>query len=572
MKAPFSSLLILLINFTVCAQSIRLKIADSEYNNMNYSEAIRYYAEYLSSHPDDSSVNKKIAVCYRMTGGLKNAKPYYCKLIKLGDNDPYNYLYYAQALAQNLKYDSAAIWYTRFSIVKPRDKRGKRMAEAYNNIAIFYTDTLYYKIKPVSFNSPQSDFSPAYFKNGLVYLSNRSKGSGEKFPAEEKKTNFLTYYFFDFADSSVKNFIPGIASKLNEGPATFNAEQNVIFFTQNNDFKAGKNKSGRTTLQIYSANLKNGKWGKFEKLPFEKDEYSYGHPALNKNNTLLYFISDMPGGYGGTDIYVCEYKNGIWGTPANLGPIINTEGNEMFPFVDEMDNLYFASDGHPGLGGLDIFKATPENGTYKEVKNIGSPVNSNDDDFGWIIDKRNNTGYFCSNRPGGAGNDDIYSFKFNSPSIELSLVDKTNEQPVDSALVELFSNQDSIKTFVTALNGSCTINYDAKKNYELQITKKGYLPYYFKFSSEILPDMEEIRVPLSSNVDCSLQGMAVKDDGKEPVAGANIILLNLATGKVAKVITGNDGKYRFNLRPNFKYNLSVDIPDKNFISPVLNIS
>ena len=175
---------------------------------------------------------------------------------------------------------------------------------------------------------------------------------------------------------------------------TFTKDQSFIVFTRNNSSKgkSGKSSDGVKKLKLYSSANKDGKWVDIQEVPFNSNEYSVGHPAFSADNTKMYFVSDMPGGYGGTDIYVVEFNNGQWGTPVNMGKEINTEGNEMFPFAAEDENLYFSSDGHEGIGGLDVFVAELKDGiAYKGVQNAGAPINSEKDDFGFITDKNRTT-------------------------------------------------------------------------------------------------------------------------------------------------------------------------------------
>jgi hypothetical protein len=195
-------------------------------------------------------------------------------------------------------------------------------------------------------------------------------------------------------------------TKYHDGPVCFTEDEGTTYFTRNNYKVQGAfNKWGKSSdnvikLKMYEAKVNGDKWTDIKDFAYNNDEYSVGHPALSKGDSLLYFVSDMPGGYGGTDLYVCKREGSSWGSPENLGPEVNTEGDEMFPYVDSYNDLYFASDGHGGLGGLDVFKVKGSIGEWGKVKNIGSPINSAYDDFGFVYEKDRSKGFFTSDRPG----------------------------------------------------------------------------------------------------------------------------------------------------------------------------
>eukprot|EP01098_Paradermamoeba_levis_P015202 TRINITY_DN7581_c0_g1_i1.p1 TRINITY_DN7581_c0_g1~~TRINITY_DN7581_c0_g1_i1.p1 ORF type:complete len:334 (+),score=-11.34 TRINITY_DN7581_c0_g1_i1:307-1308(+) len=332
--------------------------------------------------------------------------------------------------------------YSQYGEKQGQDLRGRRFTVSYMDMSRFYQDSSSYRLYNLPINSRQADFSPMYYKGGIVFVSARDESGVVKRVFNWNQTPFLDLYFHPDTNQlrvpgadltrSVNSAVLGggsdpktagnevvadaqplskaeifsrtLNTKYHEGPMTFTKDQNYIVFTRNNTSKgkAGKSSDGVKKLKLYSSVNKNGKWVDIQEVPFNSNEYSVGHPAFSADNTKMYFASDMPGGYGGTDIYVVEFNNGQWGTPVNMGKEINTEGNEMFPYASEGDDLYFSSDGHEGLGGLDVFVAELKDGiAYKGVQNLGAPINSEKDDFGFITDKNRTTGFVSSNRKKG---------------------------------------------------------------------------------------------------------------------------------------------------------------------------
>ncbi|GAL73038.1 outer membrane lipoprotein omp16 precursor [Jejuia pallidilutea] len=265
-------------------------------------------------------------------------------------------------------------------------------------------------------------------------------------------------------------------------------------FQRNNydDKKLGKDRNGISNLKIYKASLVDGEWTNIKELPFNDDNYSVGHPTLNKDETKLYFASDMPGGLGGSDIYYVDInKNNGYGMPQNAGNIINTKRNELFPFINTEDILFFSSDGHLGLGLLDIFATVyDEEGTLTDVVNLGIPVNSNKDDFSFFMNTDGITGYFASNRDGGVGDDDIYAYN-RIPRLKLdgTVKDIINNTPVENAIVTLLDTDGNKIAYVeTDKNGEYYINIDRDTDYLVTANKDGYPQYETSVTTKGLDD------------------------------------------------------------------------------------
>ena len=270
-------------------------------------------------------------------------------------------------------------------------------------------------INVLNINSKYSDYAPCFYKDELVFSSSRSTNSFLKIVDDLNNQPFLDLYRTTKEEKKSIIRLNGVVnSKFHESSPAFSPDGKIVYFTSNNyvDQKSGTNTEGKVLLKTYRAFYKaDGEWEDIEELPFNSDEYSVAHPAVSPDGRFLFFASDMPGSLGKSDLYVVDiHPDGTFGTPLNLGDAINTEGRETFPYISDKGNLFFASDGHVGLGGLDIFKVMPDLYGRLQVYNVGEPINSEDDDFTFIINEKKKVGYFASNRKGGEGDDDIYGF------------------------------------------------------------------------------------------------------------------------------------------------------------------
>jgi hypothetical protein len=285
---------------------------------------------------------------------------------------------------------------------------------------LFFFLTIYaqeetYSVKKTPFSTEEYDeFSPVYYNGGLVFSSNRASKVIRY--STQQGENFFNIYYIDTSlqnNKYVKPFSNSLTTRFNDGPVTFNKNRDTIFYSRNLVVDGGaKNWTGsRNKLGLFTAVLKGKKWTGIKELRFNSDSYNITTPCLSPDGKKLYFASDRPDGYGGSDLYVCEWTNGYWGNPVNLGPVINTEGNEAYPFVNQAGELFFSSDGHPGLGGRDIYFSKFIDSEWIIPIGLDAPVNSESNDFGFISDEILSEGFFTSDRE---NSNDIYSFKTNT--------------------------------------------------------------------------------------------------------------------------------------------------------------
>jgi len=391
----------------------------------NYSAAIILLDKAYQNGKGDTrrETAQLLAECYRRQNNMEKAKEWYLKAITLGNKEPLNIFYLACCLRSCGDYIQAKTTFLKYDSISPGDNRGKINA-AFCDSAIACQ-----KRKPVfeiwnakELNSPQSDFAAILENEQVFFVSDRISGkSGVTYGWTGN--SYLRIYqsaILQHDSNSIifKDPIQGpeaLNQSWHDGPLCFNKTMDEAFINRTvvrND--KGRRDTGliRThLLKIYNAVKKDGNWTKPESFFLNSDTYSVGHPALSSNGNTLYFVSDMEGGYGGTDIWSCSRNENRWSKPVNLGKTVNTPGNEMFPYPAGNDELYLASDGHPGFGGLDIFVAKRRGEIWEIPLNLGQPMNSSWDDFAFDQWHGDITGTFSSNRPGGCGSDDIYCFK-----------------------------------------------------------------------------------------------------------------------------------------------------------------
>ena len=355
-------------------------------------------------------------------------------------------------------------------------------------------------------------------------------------------------------------------TKYHEGPVCFSADGRRMIFTRNNYVPGtgiGKDNEGTTRLKLFIAELNGTQWSadKGTEMSFNSDQYSCAHPTLSPDGSKLYFASDMPGGFGGMDLYVANRSGNGYSNPVNLGPSINTEGDDMFPFMDQMGSLYFASNGQPGMGGLDIFSADGEGTSWSGITNLGSPINTHKDDFGYVLDNSGEWGYLASNRnERRVGDDDIYSFKRCVIKMTGIVVDKYTEEPIGGATVKLEEFGKGLGTVKTGNDGKFSYNVGCNRDYKVCGSKEGYGDAVCKSirsgSDARIPLF--VKVPLEKGVvksPCTLSGIVVDKSTRQPIANANVKITSFKD--LLTIRTDGAGRFSMEAEPNVTYNLTA---------------
>lgn len=529
----------LLIPHESFSQKLTVKLADKSFEEFAFVEAIGLYEFAYEKDTTDNYVVKRLADANRNVGNTEEVERWLKKLIDRKVAEPEDLFNYSQALKSNGKYLPAEQWLKAYSELRPEDGRVNIQVSLLEYIQFLMRDSANYEILNTAINTPGSEMGAAFLGDKLVF-SSTSIGSK---PGATYKWNELPYLNLYSATigpygdlSSPEAFAPKLKTAYHDGPVSFDEKTGTIYLTRNNTVKGktGKSREGIVNLKLFIGKLENGVWNLTGGFRYNSDEYSLGHPAIDASGTILYFASDMPGGYGKSDLYFSVFANGQWSKPLNLGPKINTEGNEFFPFVSKDGVLYFASDGHGGLGGLDVFFSVPERGIFNSIENMGTPTNSPKDDFGLALDSTGMKGYFTSNRPAGKGNDDLYFLKIKRvPVIIRGVVkDRDSRDILAGATISVIDeNGNLIRSGTTPSDGEFEFEVNKGQQYTLKVTKEYYAETEKTIGTATLRPNDEVysELFLEEQIDESELGPAPKnmeeEDG-EPLQVVEIEYIN----------------------------------------------
>lgn len=445
------------------AQIKQKEKAADEIESYAYYEAIETYGNLVKKGYSDARIFKDLGNANYFNARYEQAVSWYKRYFRLKnvEMDTEAMYRYAQSLKSKGEYAAAEVWMQKLGQINTGDARVEKFKDQQDYLQKIKDLSGRYTIKNLAINSSESDFAPSFHGENLVFATARDTGTVMRKVNGWTNKAFSDLYIvkprmngkFTYPDklSDVLN------QKTHETTTAFSKDGKTIYFTRNNSErgKFSRDQNGVSRLKIYRAEMKDGEWTDITELPFNGDGYSVAHPALSADGRKLYFASDMKGSLGKSDLFVVDIlADGNFGTPKNLGPKINTESRETFPYISSKNILYFASDGHPGLGGLDIFAADLTKPDNFQVRNVGKPINSLEDDFTYIIDETTKKGFFASNRRGGRGGDDIYAFTenetvdYNCRTVAINGVikDGKTDEPVANALVVVFDDQSNIVT------------------------------------------------------------------------------------------------------------------------------
>ena len=507
MKTIYSILFTLIFCLGSFGQISKLAKADKKYDKFSYIDAIEIYEKVAEKGIKSVDLFQKLGNAFYFNGELTKASKWYGALFALQQEvEPEYYFRYAQALKAEGNYEKANQFMDIF-LTKTNDTRGKLYAEKKDYLIKIDSVSGKYLMDTTSINSEFYDYGPSFYEENIVFTSSRSEGNLYAKIHDWTKQNFTDLFIAPLNTEGklgkVTNFSNEINTKFNESSPVFTKDGKTMYFTRNNYNDGKKRKSDDKIImeKIYKAELVNGKWTNIKELPFCSDNYKTAHPALSPDEKTLYFASNMPGSYGNSDLYkVSIDKYGNFGTPENLGPTINTEGRETFPFIDNNNHLFFASDGHPGLGGLDIFEAIINENSVEKPINIGKPINSSKDDFGYIINNKN-FGFFSSNREGGLGFDDIYSFKICMQNVQGIVSDSDTNEILSNAKVFLFDeNMNLISETTTSEKGLYLFKIQCNKKYIIRVTKEEYTTTEKNITSNSQLNDIELDISLKRNI------------------------------------------------------------------------
>ena len=497
------SIFLLLTSFTIefaQAQTKNRKLvkADIAFENEEYIKAADLYKKAYKKTKNKAikaEIIFKQAECYRKSLNYKRAASFYKRAIRAKYPDVIVYLHYADILKIQENYETAIKYYNEYSKLNPTDVRGEIGKKSCEFAQKWLKNPTRYVVKPLSvLNSKNSDFSPSFGNsdyNEIYFTSSREGGLSEDID-ERTGENYTDIYVSKLQKSgkwSAPALLPSPINSGNahEGSSNLNSRGNRMYFTK---CSAEDKKINNCSICVSS---KKGKlWGDPQQLQIDIDSgITIGHPSVleSEDNFVLVFSANMSGGYGGNDLWIStKEKRNAWSTPVNLGPAVNTPGDEQFPFLHESGDLYFASNGHAGMGGLDIFVANKdENDIYSVVSNLKFPINSASDDFGIIVERSSERGYLTSNRKGGKGGDDIYQFEL--PKLEFdvkgTITDSKTGEILTAVSVQITSS-DSLKYTVISDNTGLYRKSDIQPitTYDLFIEHEGYLNKTASFTTQ----------------------------------------------------------------------------------------
>jgi outer membrane protein OmpA-like peptidoglycan-associated protein len=497
-------LLTFILFATAATGFAQIKKANKLYNLYDYSQAIPYYLKAVKSKKKETQKEAtfKLAESYRMVNNASEARSWYKRSLQYNDVAPINYFYLGQAARTLQEYKDAEQAFRKYAALVPDDLRG----ELYAGYCALMED--WEELEPSAevkntknINSKYADFGPAFYKDGVVFASDRNPSL-----IEEHRYGWTNYNYLNLYMSTPKYFEDfwgdmgspaAMSSQFNQsfhdGPAFFTQDNNKMFLTRTNKKSGDKGEEGIITflLKIFYTVIKDGKT-EFKAFPYNSEQYSVGHPTVSADGNTMIFVSDMSGSTGGTDLYKSIFTDGSWSTPVNLGETLNTIGNEGFPTLVNDTLLYFSSDGHPGYGGQDIFVSHMIEGEWSGPQNLYAPINSSYDDFSIAVSSDLSSGFFSSNRPGGLGSDDIYAFRNAKPSVKAIPViakakisplsmkgfvkDKTSGKPLGGAMVFVLNTKtNKVKVLETGTDGIFTLPAEKDVLYISKAVKPDYM-------------------------------------------------------------------------------------------------
>jgi len=474
---------------SACSNAL-IKAGDKAVDNLSYSQAIEKYEKALNGQPDNINLKTKLANAHRLQNNPVASEKYYQEVADSVGLPAQEQLHFAQVLMKNKKYDEAKSYLESYLNDNPTDVLASDLLASIDNINELKEDTSAYILSDLPLDFLVSMYGPSKYGNGIIV-------SGETEIISAKSTNPWTgYSFLDMfylekdSDGNWKipvTFTDNLNGPFHDGTATFSKDQNTIIYTRSamrNEKKRLLNEENENQFFLYTSKKEDGEWSDPEKLSFNNVDYSIGHPSLSEDGSTLYFSSDMPGGYGGSDLYKSTYDGSNWSQPVNLGSSINTPANEVFPHVDKKNKLYFSSEGHRTLGGLDVFVSEQVAGVWSSPINLAYPLNSSRDDFAILVNEDDTTGFVSSNR---SGIDMVYSYQRIPAIFVLKGIakNKAGDLPIEDVTITLINFTDGdTAIYTTDETGSFRFSLLPEKKYKVIGEKEGFFTLTEEFETD----------------------------------------------------------------------------------------
>ncbi len=560
------TLLLLCAGTAVFAQSGQMGKGDAAFDRMYYPAAIKAYEKVLKKETENVKAMEKLAEAYRKVGNTQKAEMYYGMASRNAASSPSTKFWYGQMLKSNGKTEEAKKAFEAYEKTGDNRDRAAKALLGLEASAKIKADSGRYSIGKVNFNSVQSDFGPTFYNSGLIFASSRNRGFRIR-PINLRNNNLFYDLYMVGPDPKTgamgePSYLKGkVNTRFHDGPAVIGPENDIMYFTRSNfiNGKLKKDAKGVNNLKILTAKPSAGKWIDIQVLPFNSDEYSCGHPAISADGQVLVFTSDMPGGKGGSDLWMVRKSGESWGKPENLGANVNSSGDESFPHFLGNDILFFSSNGHNGLGGLDVFSSQKQGSTWSVAENAGYPLNSSMDDFGVMWIKGKTSGYLSSNRSSGAGEDDIYTFT-RRMSIDGQIVDSRTRKPVPGAKVTVMDVNNKISVYKADAEGKFRHYAEWGKDYFVTVDMEEYKTRKEKLSTKTSSPTEDLKsiIDIERELVYSAYGIVKDSETGQPISGAEVRVIG--EGPERTVSTDASGKYFTTLEPENDYNLVVVKP------------
>jgi outer membrane protein OmpA-like peptidoglycan-associated protein len=551
-KTVITTILIVMLLVPVMSQTRKIRTGNRYYSKYNYSQAVKYYS---SVKEKSLEVDRKLAHSYVMMHEFDKAEVVYGRIINYSNinfNDKWSYYKVLQQLGQ---YDKAYGMLNSMFDKNHSDSRVRShiIAERYYNDLLQGKPS--FEIRNLKMNSYHQDFAPAFYKDRVVFTSTRLKAAFSRRIWAGNQMPYLNLFISDVDENNEigrgKSFDCRLNRKFHDGPVSFDASGNLMAITRNN--YQGRSSDGTRNLQLFISEYVDGGWTTPVAFPYNNAEYSIGQASLTPDGRNMYFVSDMPGGVGGTDLYRIERRSdGSWGQPENLKNL-NTEGNEMFPVYHPDGLLFFSSNGHPGLGGLDMFVSVVTGENYGKPKNLGIPINSSGDDFALVLDKDQKFGYLSSSREGGKGSDDIYAVNVLTPIKfkKIKGVTKdTEDQIVANAEVSLILDDKVVGRMNSDEQGRFEFAADQETMYSLTATKEDYHDGFNTANTNTPEDVVNADLILKKETQFTLKIIVLDGYLNAPIPEASLTLLNNNTKEQSVYYTNANGFYKLELSDN----------------------
>ncbi|MCB0582700.1 MAG: carboxypeptidase regulatory-like domain-containing protein [Phaeodactylibacter sp.] len=579
----FSSALLLLLTWVACLPAYgQLNRANKDYEMGAFNLAVRGYLELLEKRPSNFEAMLKLADSYRYLNQMEEARSWYERVLadregrkSMVDEYPFQYAEVLMALEQ---YDKARQWFEAYAKVQRQNEENAAKGRQFAQNCVFAQNQMGqsspYLVSNEYINTTSSDFAPAFYGDQVVFSSARTdlnpagstwtgKANNQLFMARVGDNGFLD------APVPLQNRMQDENAFVNVGPLSYGPEGRSVAFTKNNFIDGTRHiPTGGLELSIHIAQINpGGEWAEQKPFPYNGSGFSTGWPAFSPDGNALYFSSNRPDGFGGFDLYVSFRMGNTWSTPENLGPNVNTPGDEVSPFYDG-SNLYFSSNWHQGLGGYDIFRAEQANGRWARVFHLGNLINSSRDDFGFIYDGFRNIGYLVSNRPGGRGSEDLYKVFKSADNITLNIRNASDGAPIPGATIDFINCGEGL----FKADGRGTYSFQAVEglNCDIVIRSDGFNDAVFSVSATAGSRRNESYDIMLSRRGEEYIGKILNYATRLPVVGVAVAATNQSTNSTMQATTDVNGDYALALSPNASYLVRYSRPGFRDISRTVN--